>query len=168
MIRSRVLTLSFDEDLERFDDTAMQVFLADKELVALKDHFFVYDGRPYMSVVLTYRSSVRSAASNNATQADTKRAQRETWRELLEPGDLPVFNTLREWRGERAKAEGVPRYVICTNRQLAEVVRRRPHTAKELAEIDGFGRAKVRKYGPEMLAYLQVSSEQPKPVADDE
>ena len=139
MIKTRILTLSFDERLERFDDASVQVFLADKELVTLRDHFFIHEGRPYMSLILTYRVSDPELPPSTAKVPLPRPKQREVWRELLEPRDVPLFNTLREWRGERSKADGVPRYVICTNRELAEVVRKRPQSAKELAEIDGFG-----------------------------
>ncbi|NCA72187.1 MAG: hypothetical protein EOM91_19350 [Sphingobacteriia bacterium] len=65
-----------------------------------------------------------------------------------------MFNRLREWRGERAKAESIPPYVICNNRQLAEIVQRKPGTLSALAEADGFGEAKLNQYGPELLAIL--------------
>ena len=41
----------------------------------------------------------------------------ESWRESLAKEDWPLFNTLRDWRAECAKAEGIPPYVICNNRQ---------------------------------------------------
>jgi superfamily II DNA helicase RecQ len=44
--------------------------------------------------------------------------------------------------------------VICTNVQLAQVVRSRPRSLNKLGEIEGFGSAKLRKYGSEILAHL--------------
>jgi len=50
------------------------------------------------------------------------------WRDLLAASEWPLSNRLRDWWGQRAKAEGLPPSVICNNRQLAEVVKRRPVT----------------------------------------
>lgn len=68
--------------------------------------------------------------------------------------ELPLFNTLRNWRTERSKREGVPPYVICTNRQLAAMVKARPQSLTRLADIQGFGKAKPEKYGRDILEIL--------------
>ena len=68
--------------------------------------------------------------------------------------DWPLFNTLRDWRSERAKQDGVPSYVISNNRQPAEVVKARPATLAALGAIEGFGDAKLKKYGQELLALI--------------
>lgn len=77
--------------------------------------------------------------------------QRPGWRDLLRPEDWPLFNALRDWRNERAREEGVPPYVIATNRQLAQVARDRPQTLSQLAQVEGFGKAKVGRHGRAML-----------------
>ena len=53
----------------------------------------------------------------------------ESWRALLTPEDMPLFQALRDWRNERSRREGIPPYLICTNKQTAEMVARR--VAKE-------------------------------------
>jgi superfamily II DNA helicase RecQ len=68
--------------------------------------------------------------------------------------ELPLFNALRDWCAERSKRDGVPPYVICTNRQCAAMVKARPQSLSKLAEIEGFGKAKLEKYGQEILALL--------------
>jgi ATP-dependent DNA helicase RecQ len=68
--------------------------------------------------------------------------------------DWPLFNTLRNWRSERAKQEGIPPYVICNNRHLAEIVKARPQTLAALGQIEGVGEAKIKKYGKELLAFI--------------
>ncbi len=158
MVKARILTLPFDARIGCFDDQGMRHFLADKELVELRDHFFLHQGIPYLTIVLTYRSDGGTVEPAPAAKKDRRR---ESWRKLLEPGDMPLFNSLREWRSEKAKSDGVPPYVICTNLQLAEVVRARPRSLNKLGEIDGFGAAKLRKYGTEMLAHLGAGQAPP-------
>ena len=155
-MKVRILTLGFDPELGRFDDQSVREFLADKELVKLREHFFVHRGRPHLTLVLTYRAGNGSPPPRAAAVSHTRR---ETWRELLKPADMALFNTLREWRSQKAKADGVPPYVICTNRELAAVVCARPQSLSKLGEIEGFGSAKVKKYGAEMIAYLHPSAD---------
>ena len=50
----------------------------------------------------------------------------------VEPDD-PVYDTLKRWRLETAKAEEKPAYVIFHNSTLAEIVRRAPRSREELA-----------------------------------
>jgi DNA helicase-2/ATP-dependent DNA helicase PcrA len=71
----------------------------------------------------------------------------------VEPDD-PVYDALKRWRLETAKAEERPAYVIFHNSTLAEIVRRGPRTRDELAEVPGIGPAKLDRYGNELLAVL--------------
>ena len=47
----------------------------------------------------------------------------EEWRKLLNDELMPLFNTLRQWRNEKSKKDGVPLYIILNNKQLAEICR---------------------------------------------
>jgi ATP-dependent DNA helicase RecQ len=75
----------------------------------------------------------------------------------VEPDD-PVYDTLRRWRLETAKAEEKPAYVIFHNATLAEIVRRAPRSMEELAEVPGVGPAKLERYGDELLAVLSAGA----------
>ena len=75
----------------------------------------------------------------------------------VEPDD-PVYDTLKRWRLETAKAEEKPAYVIFHNSTLAEIVRRAPRSREELAEVPGVGPAKLDRYGDEVLAVLSAEA----------
>jgi len=156
----RVFTLGFNPATERFDDEPVRDFLGDKEVVSISDHFFLRDAAPYLALVVCYRPSVPQT-TRAGESGDTTRKRDESWRDALGKADWPLFNRLRDWRGERAKAEGIPPYVICNNRQLVEVLRRRPTKLAELAEVDGFGDAKLKKYGAELLQMIARAGVQP-------
>ncbi len=66
----------------------------------------------------------------------------------------PVFDLLRRWRLERARADGVPAYVVFHDRTLGEIARARPASRGELAGIPGVGPAKLDRYGEEVLQAL--------------
>lgn len=149
---ARVITLRFDSTLGGFDDSPLRDFLKDKDVVALREHFFVKEEIPYFAVFVTYRLSLPAALP--APPQDVQERKAAAWRELVTEEEVPLFNTLRDWRAERSKKEGLPPYVICTNRQLAAMVKARPRSVAALAEIDGFGKAKLEKYGRALLQLL--------------
>jgi len=138
----RIMTLKFNPVLEQFDDAALQDYLKDKEILSIRDHLFIKNDSPYITLIIHCHDS-----TDKTSQAAKPVNTDESWKEILKPHELPLFNTLRTWRAERAKKDGIPPYIICTNRQLAEMVGRRPQSLSGLAEIKGFGKAKVEAYG---------------------
>ena len=77
-------------------------------------------------------------------------------RPAADPAD-PLHERLRAWRRERADADGVPAYVVFGDRTLYDILARRPNTAVGLLEVWGLGRAKVERYGAELLTLLRES-----------
>jgi len=71
-----------------------------------------------------------------------------------EPDD-PLYDALKRWRLQRAKADEIPAYVVFHNSTLAEIAVRRPSTIAELASVPGVGPAKLERYGQELLAALE-------------
>ena len=153
---ARVLTLRFDPALEAFDDGPLQEFLKAKEVHAIREHFFVRDGAPYLAVLVTY--GLRPVA---APAEPPEKGRDASWRSQVSEADLPLFNALRDWRAERAKRDGVPPYLVCTNKQLAAMVNARPGSLNRLAAIDGIGKAKLDNYGQELLALLARPRSEP-------
>ncbi len=148
-----VFTLRFDALLEGFDDTPVRDFVKDKEVLALGAHFFSKNQGHYLTVVVTYTLPSPTAAA--APRTVPARTPREApWRDLLTEADLPLFNTLRDWRRTQSQREGIPPYIICNNRQCALLVRSRPQTLAALGTIEGFGAAKLERYGQALLALL--------------
>ncbi len=66
-----------------------------------------------------------------------------------------VFAALREYRLERARADGVPPYVVASDRTLREVAMLRPRTLDELAMAHGIGPTKLERYGDDLLEVVQ-------------
>jgi ATP-dependent DNA helicase RecQ len=67
-----------------------------------------------------------------------------------------VFASLRNWRRERARTDGIPPYVVFHDRTLAEIARRRPRSPDELAEVSGVGPSKLQRYASEVLAVVSA------------
>ncbi|WP_242355992.1 MULTISPECIES: ATP-dependent DNA helicase RecQ [unclassified Anaeromyxobacter] len=69
--------------------------------------------------------------------------------------DLELFEALRAWRGEAARARGVPAYVVFADATLAELALRRPVTRDELLEVKGIGPRKLEEYGEALVKILK-------------
>ena len=65
--------------------------------------------------------------------------------------DDPILAALKAWRRERAKADGVPAFVVFHDRTLEEIAGRLPGNLGELAGISGVGPAKLERYGDAVL-----------------
>jgi DNA helicase-2/ATP-dependent DNA helicase PcrA len=62
-----------------------------------------------------------------------------------------LYDRLREWRRLRAKADGVPAYVVFHDATLAAIAQAQPGDWADLAGITGVGPAKLERYADEVL-----------------
>jgi DNA helicase-2/ATP-dependent DNA helicase PcrA len=67
-----------------------------------------------------------------------------------------LFDRLKEWRRERAQADGVPAYVVFHDRTLAEIAERKCRDWADLAAVSGVGPAKLERYADEILAIVSA------------
>ena len=74
----------------------------------------------------------------------------------LSEGDEPLLAKLIEWRRERARADGVPAYIVADNKTLAAIAVRRPADASALLGVPGIGQRKVEAYGPDILRLVSA------------
>jgi ATP-dependent DNA helicase RecQ len=66
--------------------------------------------------------------------------------------DAKLFEGLRAWRREAAQAADVPPYVIFHDATLAAIVTAKPKDMAALGRVPGIGEAKLKRYGPAVLA----------------
>ena len=67
---------------------------------------------------------------------------------------LQLFQRLRNLRARTARMQGVPAYVVFTDRTLREMALARPRTVAELRAVSGVGDAKASRYGKAFLAEI--------------
>jgi ATP-dependent DNA helicase RecQ len=72
--------------------------------------------------------------------------------------DDDLFQRLRGWRGERARADSVPAYVVFPDATLREIAALQPGSLGELAGVKGVGPAKLERYGDDVLSVLADAS----------
>ena len=79
---------------------------------------------------------------------------RERPADALTDEQASLLATLKALRLELARERGVPAYVVFHDRTLIDMVRRRPGTREELAEINGVGAAKLERFAEPFLAAI--------------
>jgi DNA helicase-2/ATP-dependent DNA helicase PcrA len=72
-------------------------------------------------------------------------------------GGGPLFDRLRDWRRDRAKADGVPAYVVFHDATLAAIADERPSSRAALASLSGVGPTKLERYADEVLAIVAAT-----------
>lgn len=83
--------------------------------------------------------------------------------QIITSGDLPnveLYNTLKRWRDLVCKDEGLAVYMVANAATLTELCTYLPLTKKDLLQISGFGKAKVDKYGDDVLAAIESFCQQ--------
>ena len=68
--------------------------------------------------------------------------------------DEALFQTLRDLRRDLADRQGVPAYIVFSDKVLREMAAQRPRTAADLLEVSGIGPAKLERYGEAFLEVL--------------
>jgi ATP-dependent DNA helicase RecQ len=101
------------------------------------------------------RPLLKGAASltlrRQAERKKGKEARRTGPGEALDATGRDLFERLRTWRGETAKAHGVPAYVIFHDATLAAIAAALPRVEADLRRIPGIGAKKLEHYGDALL-----------------
>ena len=88
--------------------------------------------------------------------ADRRRRRTRMEAESVVPSDDPLLLDLKALRTRLAKEEGVPAYVIFSDRSLIDMAARRPTSVHAFREIHGVGQAKLDRYADAFLEVLQA------------
>lgn len=85
--------------------------------------------------------------------------------EIIEAGagqvaiDEALFEKLKAWRFRRAQVDKVPAFMIAHNTALTAVAAAAPTSPQQLLALPGFGKQKVEKYGPDILAVVTAHAQ---------
>ena len=86
---------------------------------------------------------------------------------MLDAGDRELFELLRAWRAETARAASVPAYVVFPDTTLTDIAQTRPSSLDELMAVSGVGVKKFEQYGEAVLTVVASASARPEqPPAD--
>ncbi len=131
-------------------EAEMNVFLRSHRVLAVKKEFVCDGENSFWTFCVEYLESAPTA-TGASSQSNRPKVD---YKEVLKPEEFEVFSRLREWRKGVAEKEGVPVYVVFTNEQLAEMVKKKVSSQAQLNQIEGVGDARVEKYSAAVLERL--------------
>jgi superfamily II DNA helicase RecQ len=132
----RIFTIPFNPDHENFSDEDLSRFLLNKQVKKLHPEFFQIHDKAFWTVFVEYETTIESKQSNT---------------EGLNDAEKLLMKRLKEWRKEKAEKEGIPVFIIATNKQFMDVIKRVPVSLEALRDIHGFGKKKIERYGSELV-----------------
>ena len=153
----KLFTLRFQNIVGAFDDTSMLEFCRGRDLIGFREHFFLVHEIPHVLCVVTWQDGAPAfipGAADTPRKIDPSATARAAAPHSFSDADRALFDKMRGWRSRRAKAEGLPPYIVLTNRELAEIVRLKPTSVNALGQISGIGSGKVARFGTDILHEL--------------
>lgn len=143
-------------------------FLRSQRVVSVQRHFVADGADSYWAFCVEVAEGQAPLPAALRAQGDGGRraggdGTAPDYKQILNEADFARFVGLREPRKQLAQREGVPVYAVFTNEQLAALAVAQPASLSEVAQVEGVGEARVRKYGADVLARLggATSSEAP-------
>ncbi|MEI8351685.1 MAG: ATP-dependent DNA helicase RecQ [bacterium] len=83
-----------------------------------------------------------------------KHAALENLERVLSATEDTLFEDLKEWRRGEASHQGIPPYLIFSNKSLKAMAILRPTSLSELEKVPGVGPAKLEEYGADLLRMI--------------
>lgn len=161
-MKLRLITLTMNPDTGGFPSEPLADI--EGEVMSTSEHFFVHGGLPQLLLIVHYREKTTGERVQRG-KSPMKPADPGV-RAVLSDPEKVVFDRLRAWRNGRAHSEGVPPYVLLTNQQLADIVKKNPNTLGELREVEGIGESKAARLGRELLGMLKLVCGEPSGTPD--
>ena len=115
----------------------------------------LFEGRP-VSLTVIDRDVVAPGLSNRAPRTRplfVEDERPEVTRSAID--DRELYEALKLLRRQIADRQGMPPYVVFSDRVLEEMMRRCPLSVDEFSEVPGVGDYKRRKYGKEFVKVIR-------------
>ncbi|MGZ9809069.1 DNA helicase RecQ [Pseudoroseicyclus sp. H15] len=108
------------------------------------------------------RPVLRGEATVTLRRDSMTRASKPTprVREMVKEEDAPLLSALKAKRRALAEAQGLPAYMIFTDKTLIEMAEARPSNMDQIARINGVGGKKLAKYGADFLQVIAGEAEE--------
>jgi len=136
-----ILTLPFQQEKQQFDQSDLLSLCAKSDISILNSAFINNNGIILWTLLVEYNHN-RDAVNE---------------RNILKNSE--IYNTLKNWRNDKSKEEGVPPYVVLSNSLLESIINKDPGSLSDLNEIKGFGEKKKKKYGAELIKIFETHHE---------
>jgi hypothetical protein len=128
------------------DDYLTQLLLA----VYTTNYFLKYCTQPFsVTTFLQHKLKLAQPRFNTTCYASGKKQS------FTGIPNVELYEELKRWRDLVCEETNMPIYMIANQATLKEISTYLPLTKKDLLQISGFGRAKVEKYGDDIIACVE-------------
>ena len=124
---------------EKLNELALAIYTTHYYLQYCKNAFSITAFLQHKLKYVTPKYTFTCYASGNATIKSTNIP------------NVELYDTLRRWRDITIKDEGLAIYMVANQATLKEISTYLPLSKKDLLQITGFGKAKVDKYGDDII-----------------
>lgn len=144
--------IRLDEAYLEADQELLNNFILDKIVKKSTTQFLEIAGNKCWSILVFYESEQESSSSSANKIIYTI--------EQLNEEEVLIYETLRQWRYNKAQENEVELYMICTNSELITIAKAKPRNQEELMQVKGFGPKKSASYGEDIFAVLEMHENQ--------
>lgn len=160
-----VLRGSYNEKTDKFRHQNLSVFGIGKEyskeewlhlIGQFSQNGLISRDLNYGSIKLTAKAGevLFEGLKIKGTIESRKIAAKKPKKAVVAEYDDALFEELRKMRKKLADKEGVPPYVIFSDKTLMEIAGRVPRSNRELLDISGIGEVKLSRYGQQVLEVI--------------
>ena len=159
-MRITTFKIRLNEDFQAQDKQLLNEFLQNNHILQTTSQF-VHDKEHYWSILLRYSEKSLTVSEPGPKQYQSSKVLESPKKseilqdEFLNADEIKILESLKLWRTERAKEDGLPAYMIATNSELFAIAKFKPAKKEELIELKGFGEKKIVKFGEEIIDILE-------------
>jgi len=87
-MKVKIFTLKYESAIGRIDDAILTDFVKDKEVISVKDHFFIKDKCPHLAMIVTYMQNPVSEevrGEKKTRPEETEINGEKSWRKVTCP-----------------------------------------------------------------------------------
>lgn len=139
-------------DSETFLKHVINKLIMDGFLYVTNDKYAIVKINPSVEDIISRNTSIfMKFCKENVQNKDQGKRETKRKSEILTSRGLDLFDTLRQVRTCLAKSEGMPPYIIFSDKTLTDMCVRLPMNKQEMLKVVGVGEHKYEKYGQQFI-----------------
>lgn len=146
-MKVKVFHLRLTKENLQSDQDNLNEFL--ESVIVKKTSTQLINGQPNFWSILVFYDDLKTERAEK--QSDKIAVTSDT---ELTIDEKRIFDTLKQWRLDKASELNIPSFMVCHNTELMTVAKVKPQTIDDLLKIKGFGEHKIAKFGDDILAVL--------------
>ena len=142
---------------ESFLKTIIDELQLKKYILPTQDKYMILKLSQTCNEILNGEQQIFIKVNKEAAELQAKEENRKSKRksDILTSKGLELFEVLRTLRSQLAKEEGVPPYIICSDKTLTDMCIKLPFNKKEMLNVSGIGENKYEKYGERFVETIK-------------